>query len=102
MVGGFSLSPDRELNSVFEMFMFFSDVVAERREQPGEDLISILVAIKEGDLLMTLFASANRDESTWGPDAAEFRVDRDASDHVAFGSGVHLCLVHQPVDVVPA
>ena len=179
MVGGFSLSPDRDMNSVFEMFMFFSDVVAERRERPGEDLISILVAdrseaadlttpeiigfcvlllvagnetttnllgnlfralfdrpgqmqrlrddpslipaaveealrhdspvqglwrgaradteiggvaIKEGDLLMTLFASANRDESKWGPDAAEFRVERDASDHVAFGSGVHLCL----------
>ena len=179
MVGGFSLTPDRDISSVFEMFMFFNEVVAERRERPRDDLISILVAdtgestalttpeiigfcvlllvagnetttnlignlfralfdrpdqmrllrddpslipaaveealrfdspvqglwrgatadtelggvkIREGDLLMTLFASANRDEAKWGPTADDFRIDRDASDHVAFGSGVHLCL----------
>jgi cytochrome P450 len=179
MDGGFSLTPDRDISSVFEMFMFFNEVVAERRERPRDDLISILVAdtgeaaalttpeiigfcvlllvagnetttnlignlfralfdrpdqmqrlrddpslipaaveealrfdspvqglwrgarmdtdvdgvrIREGDLLMTLFASANRDAAKWGDDADAFRVERDASDHVAFGSGVHLCL----------
>jgi len=37
--------------------------------------------------------SANRDESYWGPDAAELRVDREnARQHVSFGAGPHHCL----------
>jgi cytochrome P450 len=50
------------------------------------------VTISEGDLVMTLFSSANRDQAKWGPDADTFRIGRDTRDHVAFGSGVHLCL----------
>ncbi len=42
------------------------------------------------------YASANRDEAQW-PDADRFRVDRypnapHDADHVAFASGIHLCL----------
>jgi cytochrome P450 len=42
-------------------------------------------------LLMILFASANRDEARW-PDGDRLRVDREPLDHLAFGSGIHLCL----------
>jgi len=45
-----------------------------------------------GLIVMTALGSANRDPAKWGPTADDFRIDRDASDHVAFGSGVHLCL----------
>jgi cytochrome P450 len=48
--------------------------------------------IREGDRLLLLYASANRDERVFGPDAEEFRVLRDARDHVAFGFGEHFCL----------
>ena len=50
------------------------------------------VAIDAGTRLMVLFASANRDEAKWGPDAAAFRLDRQPTDHVGFGHGIHLCL----------
>ena len=39
-----------------------------------------------------LYSAANRDEGLFGDDAEEFRVQRDASRHVAFGFGEHFCL----------
>jgi cytochrome P450 len=42
--------------------------------------------------VMVLFASANRDERHWGPDAGAFRIDRNPANHIAFGTGVHVCL----------
>ena len=50
------------------------------------------VRIQEGDRLLLLYASANRDEEVFGPDAEEFQVMRDATHHVAFGFGEHFCL----------
>jgi cytochrome P450 family 142 subfamily A polypeptide 1 len=47
--------------------------------------------IREGDKLLLLYPSANRDERTF-PRADEFHVDREPNDHVAFGQGVHFCL----------
>jgi cytochrome P450 len=48
--------------------------------------------IREGERLLLLYASANRDQVVFGADAEEFRVLRDASRHVAFGFGEHFCL----------
>jgi cytochrome P450 len=48
--------------------------------------------VREGDRLLLLYASANRDERVFGDDAEAFRVGRDASGHVAFGFGEHFCL----------
>jgi cytochrome P450 len=48
--------------------------------------------VRAGDRLLMLYASANRDEAVFGPDADRFRVTRDASGHVAFGFGEHFCL----------
>jgi len=48
--------------------------------------------IREGDRLMLLYVSANRDEAVFGADAEDFRVLRDTSGHVAFGFGEHFCL----------
>jgi cytochrome P450 family 142 subfamily A polypeptide 1 len=47
--------------------------------------------VREGDKLLLLYPSANRDESAF-PRANEFHVDREPNDHVAFGHGVHFCL----------
>jgi cytochrome P450 len=49
--------------------------------------------LREGDWVVLLYASANRDERAFGPTADRFDVTRpvDAS-HVAFGFGEHLCL----------
>jgi cytochrome P450 len=49
--------------------------------------------LREGDWIVLLYASANRDEAAFGASAGRFDVTRrvDAS-HVAFGFGEHLCL----------
>jgi cytochrome P450 len=45
----------------------------------------------DGKSIVVLYGSANRDERVFEqPD--RFLIDRDASEHVAFGSGIHLCL----------
>jgi len=48
--------------------------------------------IREGDKLLLLYASGNRDERVF-ENADELHVDRDPNDHVAFGGyGAHSCL----------
>jgi cytochrome P450 len=41
--------------------------------------------------VVVLYGSANRDERVFA-DPDQFLIDRDASVHLAFGSGIHLCL----------
>ncbi|TNC29181.1 cytochrome P450 [Amycolatopsis alkalitolerans] len=56
------------------------------------DSVGGTVIPAETKVLVSL-QSANRDERTWGADAAEFRLDRDAaSAHLAFGRGIHTCI----------
>jgi cytochrome P450 len=43
-------------------------------------------------IVTVLIGSANRDETQWGPDAAQFRLDREPVAHLAFGFGAHFCL----------
>jgi cytochrome P450 len=50
-------------------------------------------AVRKGDYLCMLYASGNRDESVFGPDAGSFNLHRPANPmHVAFGFGEHVCL----------
>jgi cytochrome P450 len=49
--------------------------------------------IAEGDFVVMLYASANRDEAAFGPSAGRFDVTRPVdAQHLAFGFGEHLCL----------
>jgi cytochrome P450 len=49
--------------------------------------------VEEGDYLVLLYASGNRDEAAFGAMAGEFDVARPPTPaHVAFGFGEHLCL----------
>jgi cytochrome P450 len=45
-----------------------------------------------GEPVLMLYASANRDESVFGPSAARFDAGRDPNPHVAFGFGAHFCV----------
>ena len=50
-------------------------------------------AVTAGDWVVLLYASANRDEAVFGPDADRFDVTRPPSPTaLAFGFGEHLCL----------
>jgi cytochrome P450 len=48
--------------------------------------------IREGDYLLMLYASANRDEAVFGPTAGEVDITRRPNPHLAFGFGEHFCL----------
>ncbi|MCZ4521760.1 cytochrome P450 [Rhodococcus ruber] len=48
--------------------------------------------IEAGQRVMVLYGSANRDETHFGSDAAEFDILRDSSDHLGFGYGLHGCV----------
>ena len=48
--------------------------------------------ISEGDYLLMLYASANRDEAVFGPDAGVLDLTRRPNPHLAFGFGEHFCL----------
>jgi len=47
--------------------------------------------IKEGQKVLMIYPSANRDERFYGSDADVFKIDRGAS-HLGFGIGSHFCL----------
>ncbi|MGH3576290.1 MAG: cytochrome P450 [Mycobacterium sp.] len=48
--------------------------------------------IREGEVVVMLYGSANRDEDVFGRDSEEFKVTRHPNPHIAFGCGEHSCL----------
>ena len=48
--------------------------------------------IGEGEPVVLLYASANRDRDEFGPSADEFDVTRSPNRHMAFGFGPHFCI----------
>jgi cytochrome P450 len=59
-------------------------VVRRDRHFLGHDL-------KEGDLMLPVFAAANRDAAQF-PDPDRFDIHRSPNRHMGFGHGIHLCL----------
>jgi cytochrome P450 len=79
-------------NAVEELLRYDSPVQASRRITL-EPVTVAGVEIPAGAFVMASLGSANRDESFWGPDAGELRLDREnARQHVSFGAGPHHCL----------
>jgi cytochrome P450 len=79
-------------NAVEELLRYDSPVQASRRITL-EPVTVRGTDIPAGSFVMASLGSANRDESFWGPDAAELRLDREnARQHVSFGAGPHHCL----------
>jgi cytochrome P450 len=48
--------------------------------------------IREGEVVVMFYGSANRDEDVFGCDSEEFKVTRHPNPHIAFGCGEHSCL----------
>jgi cytochrome P450 len=84
--------PALTVNAVEEMLRYDSPVQATRRITLEPASIGG-VTIPAGSFVMALLGSANRDESYFGPDAGQLRLDREnARQHVSFGAGPHHCL----------
>jgi cytochrome P450 len=48
--------------------------------------------VREGDPVLMLYASGNRDERQFGTTADRFDIARTPNQHVAFGFGAHFCI----------
>jgi cytochrome P450 len=84
--------PDRIPGAVEELLRWVTPIQAMGRTAT-EDLELGGEAVAEGDFLIMLYASANRDEAAFGPDAGTLDVTRPVQPtHLAFGFGEHLCL----------
>ncbi|HWB66930.1 MAG TPA: cytochrome P450 [Mycobacteriales bacterium] len=89
--------------AIMEFAQVVNPLIEERRAAPADDLISVWVGaeldnarigdaeIAEGDRVMLLYPSANRDERSFA-DPYRFDIRRRPNPHVAFGFGTHFCL----------
>ncbi|MYN13781.1 cytochrome P450 [Pusillimonas sp. TS35] len=81
--------PSRLVAAIDEILRIHAPLIANRRTvtQPvdigGQ-------ALRQGDRLTILWASANRDEAVFG-DPDEFRLDRDPALNLLYGAGIHVC-----------
>jgi cytochrome P450 len=83
--------PSRIPVAVEEMLRWNSPVVHMAREATADIEIRGQL-IREGDVVVMLYQSANRDEDIFGPDSEEFTVTRHPNPHIAFGCGEHSCV----------
>jgi cytochrome P450 len=88
-----ALRADRSLvpSAVEELLRWTTPVISFMRTATAAATIRG-VPVAEGDPVLLVYASANRDEEVFGDDSEEFRVDRDPNPHVSFGFGPHFCL----------
>lgn len=87
------LVEDRSLipGAVEEMLRWNSPVVHMARTATADvEIRGQLIA--EGDTVVMLYGSANRDEDIFGADSEEFNVTRHPNPHIAFGCGEHSCV----------
>jgi cytochrome P450 len=87
------LVEDRSLipGAVEEMLRWHSPVVHMARTATADVEIRGQ-RIAEGDVVVMLYGSANRDEDIFGTDSEEFKVTRHPNPHIAFGCGEHSCV----------
>lgn len=74
-----------------EEFLRFDPPVQGLARTNTSDLELYDQTIPEGDSVLLLFASANRDERVF-PDPDRFDIARSPNDHLSFGLGAHFCL----------
>ena len=88
-----ALQADRSLipSAVEELLRWTTPVISFMRTATAATTIRG-VEVAAGDPVLLVYASANRDEEVFGPDAGELRIDRHPNPHVSFGFGPHFCL----------
>lgn len=79
-------------NAIEEALRYETPLPSDRRIAT-RDLVLGDAAIREGDLVMSVLAAANRDHDHF-PEPERFDIARRFQDshHFAFGRGIHLCL----------
>ena len=86
---------DRTLiSSAVEEMLRWVTPIKNMARQTARDVDVRGVTIPEGDKLLLLYPSANRDEDVF-EEPQRFDVTRSPNDHIAFGFGTHFCLGNQ-------
>lgn len=86
-----SLLPSLLPAAVEEMLRWVTPVMCFARTAT-RDVELAGTPIREGDYVLMLYGSANRDEDVFGETADRFDVARDPNPHAGFGFGEHFCL----------
>lgn len=85
-------APERIPGAVEECLRWITPIQQFARTVTADTVVDG-VALAEGDYLVMLYASGNRDEAAFGPTAGEFDILRDPpTANLAFGFGEHFCL----------
>jgi cytochrome P450 len=80
------------LPTAVEEMLRYTSPVASMARCATQDVELRGQVIREGDMVVMLYGSANRDEDIFGPTADQFDVTRNPNPHIAFGCGEHSCL----------
>lgn len=82
--------PQQIATAVEELLRYDSPIQHQTRSA-AEDLEIAGTPVKEGDRVIILLGSANRDPATF-PEPDRLDLERDPNPHLAFGFGPHYCL----------
>ena len=84
--------PDRIPGAVEELLRWVTPIQQFARTVTADTEVGG-VPVAEGDYLVMLYASGNRDEAAFGPTAGVLDLSREAAvPNLAFGFGEHFCL----------
>ena len=78
-------------NAVEELIRYDGPLERAMMRFAAKDIALDEGTIERGDLVSLVLSAANRDPALFD-DPDELRLDRDASNHVGFGAGIHYCL----------
>ena len=79
------------VESAVEELLRYAGPVQATARVPTEDVEIGGQVVKEGQVVFTIVAAANRDPAHF-PDPEKLDISRQPNHHVAFGSGIHSCL----------
>lgn len=84
-------NPDLVPAAVEELLRFCGPVISPTPRHALEDVQVGDQLIHQGDVVMVMIASADRDSGQFS-NSEELEVARDLNRHIAFGQGIHYCL----------
>jgi len=84
-------NPELIHSAVEEMLRYNGPVINSTMRLASEDILINGIKIKKGEGVLTIFSSANQDESKFD-DSLRFDITRKNNKHLAFGYGIHFCI----------
>ena len=83
--------PDEVAATAIEEFLRYDAPLQFFDRTATADLEISGVTIKQGQKIVSLLGSANRDEEVF-PDADKMDITRERNPHIGFGAGIHFCI----------